>query len=129
MFELSFQKERLLMRLALGTESYWANTAHFLFHGAFASVLFAVSCWLQNNKTTKKQHQIHTAQLNKNSTCSGERLGVALFLRRARCRVMLINNQKTMSVGVHHLTPMDKTRLVAPPPLAIFISLPLWCIV
>ena len=27
--------------------------------------------------------------------------------------------------GVHHLTPMDKTRLVAPPPLAIFISTPL----
>jgi len=47
----------------MSTESYWANTAHFLFH------------------------------------------------------------------GVHHLTPMDKTRLVAPPPLAIFISLPLWCIV
>ncbi len=43
----------------MGTESYWANTAHFLFH------------------------------------------------------------------GVHHLTPMDKTRLVAPPPLAIFISSPL----
>jgi sterol desaturase/sphingolipid hydroxylase (fatty acid hydroxylase superfamily) len=27
--------------------------------------------------------------------------------------------------GVHHLTPMDKTRLVAPPALAIFISTPL----
>jgi len=27
--------------------------------------------------------------------------------------------------GVHHLTPMDKTRLVAPPVLAIFISTPL----
>ena len=43
----------------MDTESYWGNTAHFLFH------------------------------------------------------------------GVHHLTPMDKTRLVAPPVLAIFISTPL----
>lgn len=31
--------------------------------------------------------------------------------------------------GIHHLTPMDKTRLVAPPPLAIFISTPLVIIV
>jgi len=31
--------------------------------------------------------------------------------------------------GVHHLTPMDKTRLVAPPPLAIFISTPVITIV
>jgi len=30
--------------------------------------------------------------------------------------------------GVHHLTPMDKTRLVAPPPLAIFIASPLLAI-
>ena len=31
--------------------------------------------------------------------------------------------------GVHHLTPMDKTRLVAPPVLAIFIASPLLAIV
>src|SRR5690606_34935921 len=27
--------------------------------------------------------------------------------------------------GVHHLTPMDKTRLVAPPPLACFLAIPI----
>lgn len=47
----------------MDTSSYWANTAHFLFH------------------------------------------------------------------GVHHLTPMDKTRLVAPPVLAIFIASPLLAVV
>lgn len=54
---LEFFLHRVLYHMS--TESYWGNTAHFLFH------------------------------------------------------------------GVHHLTPMDKTRLVAPPPLAIFIASPL----